>query len=44
MEIKDNELGNKAIYKISIKDESIVMAEYTGDYVEKWNKEIVVNS
>ncbi|MBE6064540.1 hypothetical protein [Clostridium cochlearium] len=41
-EIKDNELGNKAIYKISIKkDESIVMAEWaTGDYVEKWNKEI----
>ncbi|RXI40291.1 hypothetical protein DP129_03920 [Clostridium tetani] len=41
-EMKGNELGSKAIYKIPIKkDESIIMAEWaTGDYLEKWNKEI----
>lgn len=41
-EMKGNELGSKPLYKIPInKDESIIMAEWaTGDYLEKWNKEI----
>ena len=41
-EMNGNELSSKALYKIPIKkSESIIMAEWaTGDYLEKWTKEI----